>query len=58
MTEDEKRGVRVKNLSLQLLSANTPKQVLDLFEKLNQQPEHIFVEELFMLLYFFNSQCR
>ena len=58
MTEDEKRGARVKNLSLQLLSANTPKQVLDLFEKLNEQPESIFVEELFMLLYFFNSQCR
>lgn len=25
MNEEERRGVRVKNLSLQLLSANTPK---------------------------------
>ena len=53
----------VKNISLQLLNADSPLQVLDVFEKnfiVNRSEQHgefreVFIEELFMLLYFFKT---
>ena len=57
------RDSLVKNLSLQLLNADSPVRVLDIFEKnfvSNRAEQHgefreVFIEELFMMLYFFKT---
>ena len=53
------RGSVVKNLSLQLLEANSALKVLDIYEKdFMQKKSNVYAEELFMLLYFFKTQVR
>ena len=57
------RDEHVKNLSLKLLSAHSPTQVLAIFEEKyikNRSEQHgenreVYIEELFMLLYFFKT---
>lgn len=53
----------MKNLSLELLNADTPIKVLNLYETnyltgASERNTEIFIEELFMLLYFFKSHIR
>lgn len=50
----------MKNLSLTLLDMDSPTKILDIFERdyLNTHKDNIYVEELFMLLYFFKTQVR
>jgi hypothetical protein len=59
-SKDTDRSSIVKNLSLSLLDVDSPIKILDIFQRdyLNMTKDNIFVEELFMLLYFFKTQVR
>ena len=56
-SEQNDRSSIVRNLSLILLDIDSPTKILEIFERdyLNTKKDFIFVEELFMLLYFFKT---
>jgi hypothetical protein len=56
-SEQNDRSSIVRNLSLLLLDIDSPTKILEIFERdyLNTKKDFIFVEELFMLLYFFKT---
>lgn len=58
--EPQDRSSVVKNLSLMLLDIEQPTQILDIFARdyLGQNHDNVYVEELFMLLYFFKTTIR
>ena len=64
--DPQDRESLIKNISLQLLSAENPVQVLDIFEsnfittntEQNTERREIFIEELCMVLYFLKSAIR
>ena len=56
-SEQNDRSSIVRNLSLLLLDIDSPTKILEIFERdyLNTKKDFIYVEELFMLLYFFKT---